>query len=300
MLTAQYVLFGCLLVACARFCWTLHGMSQQDFFFNYVSGRQPSHAKGRFWGPSPCDAIGPVLFNFAFVVTAPPLSSGAADGCLGATKALVTSVVIMGSLYVLVGSMGATAARNAVSTSQDDNLLSLVLRGTNADDLQAVDVMAVVLFGLSQLAAIPVYCELARETLQTHLQVRHRPLAFLASHVFPWGLVALTYNSTLFEAFVEWSSLLLLGFANFSLPLLLDHHKMGLESKLHTPGSGPDAVLWGLCLITASIAGVIVQRMTQSFLLAEGTFMLTTLMILKYERDPIFRRNPSEAQGCRH
>jgi hypothetical protein len=46
--------------------------------------------------------------------------------------------------------------------------------------------------------------------------------AFLLSNVLPWLLVALTYNAAFFEAFVNWSGLLILGYSNFSLPLLLD------------------------------------------------------------------------------
>jgi hypothetical protein len=280
MLTAQYILFGCLLAACAQFCYTLQEIAVHQTEVQ-PWGRKPQHKQQQntFFGPSPCDAFGPVLFNFAFVVTAPPLSCGAVN-CVGAKQALVVSVGIMGALYILVGSAGIAAARISV---EDDNLLTLVLRGTHDDRLVGMDVIAVVLFGLSQLAAIPVYCELARETLQTHLQVQNTRVAFFASHVLPWTVVAVTYNSALFGAFVEWSSLLLLGFANFSLPLLLDHHAEG--TKRHTPGSGPDSVLWGFCLITASIAAVIVQRMTQSMLLAEATFMITTLMILRNERD---------------
>lgn len=78
----------------------------------------------------------------------------------------------------------------------------------------------------------------------------------------------------------------IVGFCQFSLPLLLDHHALAQEHKLHRPGSGPDAVLWELCIITASIASVICQRMTGSILLAELSFMATVLLILKYEREP--------------
>jgi hypothetical protein len=45
---------------------------------------------------------------------------------------------------------------------------------------------------------------------------------WIISNVVPWILVALTYNAAFFEAFVNWSGLLILGYANFSLPLLLD------------------------------------------------------------------------------
>ena len=49
---------------------------------------------------------------------------------------------------------------------------------------------------------------------------------------------------------------------------------------------GKEPVLWGLCLITATIAGVIVQRMTDSMVLAEGTFITTALLVLQGEQAP--------------
>ena len=275
MLTAQYVLFGCLLLACCRFCYTLHGMALPvTTTKQYLDNDLTMVSEAPFWvGPQPFDAVGPVLFNFAFVVTAPPLSCGATSRSM-ATKALVVSCIIMGMLYIIVGYIGATPATNTPK-DVDSNLLSLVLRGSDPSVLEPLDIWSVVLFGLSQLAAIPVYCELARETLLTHIQMKNRQFAFCLSHVLPWMIVALTYNSELFEAFVEWSSLLLLGFSNFSLPLLLHHKYTLVDEQIHhrLPRPGPDAVVWGLAIITASISAVIVQRITKSTILAEFVFL---------------------------
>jgi hypothetical protein len=296
LLVAQYFLFGCLLMACARFCSTLRDMGGADLLLpedNSWFGEEPSPIEipitAPYWiGPRPFDAVGPTLFNFAFVVTAPPLICGT-DSQVGATRALVVACLLMGALYILIGRVGADAATNT-ALGLDDNLLSLVLRGKYPDSLDFWDIGAVSLFGLSQLAAIPVYCELARETIMTHLQVTHKPTAFVASHVCPWILVALTYNSALFEAFVEWSSLLLLGFANFSLPLLLDHtYTQRLihttREKIHQRGTDncPSPVMWGLALVTAAIVAVIVQQLTENLVLAELGFMGTTLIVFQLE-----------------
>jgi hypothetical protein len=110
----------------------------------------------------------------------------------------------------------------------------------------------------------------------------------LACHVAPWLICALTYNSLLFESFIEWSSLILLGFANFSLPLLLDlllkeHGIKSSDGSHHwAPGTGLDTVFWLFNFVTAGIAAVIVQRMTASNLLAELVFMATVLVILAF------------------
>lgn len=278
MLTAQYALFGCFLIACARFCFCLWDMSDSDL--EQDSELEVLSQGAQLWiGPSPFDAVGPVLFNFAFVVTIPPLSCGA-KSAMGGVRSLVVACIIMGALYTLIGFIGATVAVNT-PTTLDNNLLSLVLRGTNAEELNPLDLAAVVLFGLSQLAAIPIYCELARETLVSHVGFRNKAQSFAVSHVLPWIIVALTYNSALFETFVEWSSLLLLGFANFSLPLVLDYGYSVTEARQHhgIPTAGQRFVLWGLALVTAGIAAVIVQRATASNMLAEGVFMGTTLAI---------------------
>ena len=293
LLMVQYVLFGCLLAASARFCSTLYDMGS-DAASTSIQDNQPvdsilpSHNQAAYWiGPQPLDAIGPTLFNFAFIVTAPPLIGGTDDPA-SSTRALVVACLLMGTLYVLVGVAGANAAASS-EPGQDHNLLSLVLRGTHPEKLNRMDIGAVVLFGLSQLASIPVYCEMARTTLLTHIQIQNRQLAFAASNVWPWILVALTYNSALFEAFVEWSSLLLLGFANFSMPLLLDHvYTQRLlqtdQSKVHERHhtSCPTRVAWALALITGSISAVIVQRITGNVVLAEFVLLGSTMRILHW------------------
>ena len=308
MVNAQFALFGCLLLACVRFCFVL-----QDATTQTPPRYDWDGAPKALLGDRPLEAVGPILFNFAFVVTAPPLSCGA-HGVQSAISALTTACVIMGFLYAILGWVGASAAALAKDAGEDTNLLSLILRGSPS----ALDHVSVMVFGISQLAAIPVYCELARETLEMHIVAppvmvpgsSHRSLgtaswlqrkSFYLCHVAPWLVCALTYNSTLFESFVEWSSLLLLGFCNFSLPLLLDI----LMKQQHMPAAsgansiteaaagvlptaafakagGMGTVLWVFSITTATITAVIVQRMTESLLLAEGAFMMTVLAVINH------------------
>jgi hypothetical protein len=270
MITAQYVLFGCLLLACLRFCYTLSSAAHESDCEEYA----PEFVLGH----KPFEAVGSILFNFAFVVTAPSLA-GDAHSMNDAIRALVTAIVVMGLLYSVIGWIGAPAAACAEG---DTNLLSLVLRGRGQ-----WDILSVVVFGLSQLAAIPVYCELARETMDSHIKIVSPRDSFWLCHAAPWVICAVTYNSELFETFVEWSSLLLLGFANFSLPLLLDlklkdHHGIIVNQQQRTVGQGPDVVLWMYAFVSAGITSVIIQRMTESLMLAEIGFMSTVLTILYY------------------
>ena len=315
MVNAQFALFGCLLLACLRFCFVLNGTALSSL----TTATSNDDVSGFLWlGDRPLDAVGPVLFNFAFVVTAPPLSCGAQGGSLGAIRALTTACIIMGSLYAILGWMGAPAAAAAKEVGEDTNLLSLILQGAGGKS-SWLDNLSVIVFGISQLAAIPVYCELAKETLEAHVATAPLPTtatvldhghrippkshatswlsdySFYLCHVAPWLICAFTYNSTLFESFVEWSSLLLLGFCNFSLPLLLEicikekqqprdgfsggsRELKGLKKRSGSVGP----VLWIFSITTATITAVIVQRLTGSLLLAEGAFMMTVLGVINY------------------
>eukprot|EP00934_Nitzschia_sp_Nitz4_P003966 Nitzschia sp. Nitz4//scaffold14_size191712//111179//112555//NITZ4_001732-RA/size191712-processed-gene-0.277-mRNA-1//1//CDS//3329536954//3956//frame0 len=274
MLMAQYVLFGCLLLACARFSSTL--LSPSSDADQAMVHAEPSDY---MWvGSKPFDAVGPILFNFAFVVTIPPLAASVRTRV--AIRALVVATAFMAFLYVGVGSFGAYHLSH-LAASDDNNLLSLVLSASKQQSYPLLDHMAVSLFGLSQLAAIPVYCQMAMDTLLSQSILTSKRRAFVLAHIAPWFIVALTYNSPLFEAFVEWSSLLLLGFANFSLPLLLDQVFHGhQENKGHNSTIHSTPLLLVLSITTATIAAVIIQRATDSMVLAEAVFMISTLVQL--------------------
>ena len=99
--------------------------------------------------------------------------------------------------------------------------------------------------------------------------------AFLLSNVLPWILVALTYNAAFFEAFVNWSGLLILGYSNFSLPLLLDVKLKKVRSLLLPKGSlltlseeegNVTSVVFSF--LTASISAVIAISITNSLTIA--------------------------------
>jgi len=212
MMGAQYALFGCLILACTQFCFTMaRGANDlaNDAIMNNAIIDEPS----AWLGPTPFAAVGPIMFNFAFIVTAPPLSTMARSEN-GARNAMAAACAVMGTLYAIVGCVGAPLAN---MLDEDTNLLSLVLHG----EVGTLDLIAVAFFGLSMMASVPVYCLLAEETLVNDAGLAKGPAFFLAK-ILPWILVAFTYNASFFAAFVNWSGLLILGYANFSLPLLLD------------------------------------------------------------------------------
>ncbi len=129
-----------------------------------------------------------------------------------------------------------------------------------------------------------VYCLLAKETLINDAGVAPFP-SFLLSNVLPWILVALTYNAAFFEAFVNWSGLLILGYANFSLPLLLDlkleNIRVAIKSTVVKVQSGYDGdgettaiTTYVFILVTASITMVIVMSIFDNLALSFAAFVL--------------------------
>ena len=134
MMGVQYFLFGCLVVSAIRFSAVLKGMAHDLGEESGVNDdSKSSSAVDWFVGPNPFQSVGPIMFNFAFIVTSPPSSALAKTEQI-AYKALGMSTVVMGVLYTLVGLSGASVS-NAVTNGMieggdDSNLLSLiVLRG---------------------------------------------------------------------------------------------------------------------------------------------------------------------------
>lgn len=284
MMGVQYSLFACLIISCVRFAYVLRkmslGLSDEGEMMDMTAaateegsvGGEEEESLSWFVGPNPFSTIGPIMFNFAFVVTAPPLVSLAKKESI-AYKALGMACVAMGVLYTMVGCVGApvaNAVRNGLIEGGDDtNLLSLILLSGNVEGgadgrPSMIDLFCIGTFGLSTVASVPVYCLLAKDTLVNDAGVARMP-AFLLSNVLPWLLVALTYNAAFFEAFVNWSGLLILGYSNFSLPLLLDVKLKKVRSLLGEEGSITSVVF---SFLTASISAVIAISITNSLAIA--------------------------------
>lgn len=275
IISVQYFLFGCLVVSACRFSIVLKGMAdgldanggvEVDAEVDNTSSNTVS------WlvGPNPFQTVGPIMFNFAFIVTSPPSVAMARAETIAA-KALGMSCIVMGTLYTIVGLSGASVS-NAVRSGMikggdDSNLLSLILlSGGESGGPSMLDLCFIGLFGFSTIASVPVYCLLAKDTLINDAGVAPLP-SFLLSNVLPWILVALTYNAAFFEAFVNWSGLLILGYANFSVPLLLDlklkkvraSRALGqINKRIHgDDGNVTSITRWVLLIVTASITVVI-------------------------------------------
>mmetsp|Transcript_29578 Transcript_29578/g.54145 ORF Transcript_29578/g.54145 Transcript_29578/m.54145 type:complete len:580 (-) Transcript_29578:270-2009(-) len=302
MIGLQYFLFGCLACSAVRFSYVLNNManalSENDDYGDSTAGRmlaeeEVGSSEGSlvewFVGPNPFQTVGPIMFNFAFIVTSPSSVCLAKKETI-AYKALGMACVAMGTMYAMVGLTGASVS-NAVKNGMyegetDSNLLSLIMMSGGEDGASMLDLCIIALFGFSTVASIPVYCLLAKETLITDAGVAPLP-AFLLSNVLPWVIVALTYNAAFFDAFVNWSGLLILGYTNFSMPLLLDlklktvraARAMGENMVSSDDGSTTKTTKSIMVLVTASITSVIVISIANSLTLAAAAFLLTAFMV---------------------
>ena len=180
----------------------------------------------------------------------------------------------MGMLYALIGISGAalsSAIRSGRIEGNDTNLLSLILLSGGENGPHFIDLVFIGLFGFSQVASVPVYCLLAKETLINDAGLPPTP-SFLLSNVVPWIIIAVTYNASFFEAFVNWSGLLILGYCNFSLPLWLDLRLSDVRASAIKSMHGTTKVV--LTLVTASISAVIAMSATNSLSLTGIVFLL--------------------------
>ena len=158
MMSIQYFLFGCLVVSAVRFSAVLKNMAngleegnEGDSMERMLAeddeeGDGSSSAVKWFVGPNPFQTIGPIMFNFAFVVTSPPSSAMAKKETI-AYKALGMACLVMGAMYTMVGLSGASvsnAVRNGMIKGGDDsNLLSLILLSGGDDGPSMLDLCIV-------------------------------------------------------------------------------------------------------------------------------------------------------------
>ncbi|KAL7541764.1 hypothetical protein ACHAWF_007011 [Thalassiosira exigua] len=190
MIGVQYFLFGCLAVSAVRFSAVLRGMAIELSGDDEgdTAGGMPAAEEGAnggvSWlvGPNPFQTVGPIMFNFAFVVTSPPSSAMARKEEI-AYKALGASCVVMGTLYALIGLCGSTVSNavrhGRIEGGDDSNLLSLILLSGDGDGPSVLDLgmigkcdvifphadclvgfahvtfTAIALFGFSTVASVP-------------------------------------------------------------------------------------------------------------------------------------------------
>lgn len=198
-LIPQLLSFGCFVVSVT--CFLVQFVANEADPAHYVPLADV--------GPDPSVTLGVVIFNFAFVVAVPSLLAESMPG-VDVKEAMCTAVGVMLVVYLAFGLTGGHAFHH----SHADVLTSLL---TSAAPAQTK--LAAFGFALAIVPCIPIYTVLVKENLlQAGLTWRS---AFLYSNIVPWMVAMVAYTSRAFGDIVDWSSLLVSGFVNFAIPLLV-------------------------------------------------------------------------------
>ncbi|KAJ9463900.1 hypothetical protein DIPPA_03288 [Diplonema papillatum] len=165
-------------------------------------------------GPAPepvaysyTELCGVAIFNFAFVVAVPSLFTDTRK-YVNFKAALFVAIAVVFVFGVLVGTLGSRLPQPA------GNVLATVF-DRHPGLLTKTTVFS---YAVALALPIPVYLILLRRNLEAAFSGRW---AAVVATGLPWGLACLFYMQPWFSSLVNWSSLVCLGFINYSIPLSL-------------------------------------------------------------------------------
>eukprot|EP00756_Hemistasia_phaeocysticola_P057174 Hpha_TRINITY_DN33803_c0_g1::TRINITY_DN33803_c0_g1_i1::g.27329::m.27329 len=183
-------------------------------------------------GPDTSPVVGVAVFNFAYIIAVPSLQMEAAPK---ANFKLAMWAAVLGMLAVYV-SVGGAGGMHTSPHDQSANLLNLFMRA-GAPEVTRIAVFA---YAAALVLPIPVYVILLRRTIEQGGMAPGTP-AIVVSNLIPWGMALVMYMQPWFGAIINWSSLLCLGFINYSIPLAL---VVAIRREHHAIQSHRDVTLW--------------------------------------------------------
>lgn len=195
----QYIFFSLFIFALGGFVWHFINPDCDPMIF--------SNARLPLIGSDLSGVLGVVIFNYAFIVAVPSLRADSAPKA-NFRAAMWGGVCFMWLMYTIYGLMGSLAFANV-----GGNFLSSILRGS----VPFISKSAVFALSFALQPSIPVYVIL----LSRNLEEAGVPGAVIWANLTPWSLAACCYMQKWFSEIVNWSSLLVLGFINYSIPLAL-------------------------------------------------------------------------------
>eukprot|EP00754_Rhynchopus_humris_P041512 Rhum_TRINITY_DN25070_c0_g1::Rhum_TRINITY_DN25070_c0_g1_i1::g.181094::m.181094 len=212
------------------------------YFATTASGSVP--AFGDDWSA----LLGVAVFNFAFVIAVPSLFSDS-DVAVDFRRSMWWSVGIMSCLPMAVGILGVLAADPGAPSA---NILQAMY---SAEDSPFLVRLAALGYSVGLALPIPLYHILCKRNLALIMpKAVGDPLSIAA----PWALACVCYMQPWFGLLINWSSLLCLGFINYSIPLFIavSARQLGYLSlgRYH-------AANVALCVSTVAILGAIVQNL---------------------------------------
>jgi len=166
-------------------------------------------------GQEVAGVLGIVIFNFSYVVAVPSLCNEKADK-VEMQRPIIAAVLFMLTIYFAMGLMG-----DAAFDDEDSDILATILQpDPDSGATPAVAKFAVFAFAHAIVPCIPLYCVLIGYNLRDGFGMAPW-LAYTLSNVVPWLIALILVYQPFFSALVGWSSLLVSGFVNFTIPLLL-------------------------------------------------------------------------------
>ena len=178
---------------------------------------------GNHWA----DALGVVIFNFAFCVTVPSwLNEKAPD--VSVNRVFWTSTLTSTLLYTCVGILGALAFPHV-----PENMLSVLL----SQQVDFTTRFCATLFGVVIIGfGIPIFSVIMRYNL-VNSGLCSEPLAHVWSSVVPWLSAWTLYQGSVTLKLLSWSGLVLNGFIDFLMPGLVTIISLGAAKRaLHCWG----------------------------------------------------------------
>jgi len=152
--------------------------------------------------------LGTVVFNYSFVISVPSLVNEKRDG-VDMAKAVWGSTVFMTIVYLTTGVLGAMAFQINHTNVMQDLLYPAA---------PVVTKLAVFGYTMAIIPAIPIYGILLQYNLEQQRLLTGWK-AYMVGNGLPWLTVMVFMYQPMFNTLVNWTSLLVNGFVNFSIPL---------------------------------------------------------------------------------
>jgi len=132
-------------------------------------------------------------------------------------KTIWISIITSSIFYILIGWLGGYA----YNYDTNGDLLSAIAASNLPGVLHKISQVLIYLFPIGiVVSSIPVFCIIIRYNLISN-EICPRWAAFLLANVLPWIIAIPVYSGTTLQNLINWSSLIVGGFINFIIPLVM-------------------------------------------------------------------------------
>jgi len=195
--------------------FVLLGVIMLDWFVNFgIAGLQPNRLP--MFGSQMNTTVGTVIFNYSFVTTIPSWVNQKKKKSVSINKSVWISNCLATVMFVSIGIFGALA----FDFGNTDDLLSVINTSTTGINHYIAQV-CVYLFPIAALlSSIPVFSIVIRYNLIEN-KICRKSFALFWSVIFPWVISIIFYTGAGLFELINWASLLVNGFVNFVIPMIL-------------------------------------------------------------------------------